>query len=106
MRRVMTGEMVVNDDRFGASSVRFRLYFSGMGIAAALDRLEVAWHDKIFEPKATLAGLLATELGMTGEQLDAEVKALGRVRGSPPSLRENRTRNRGSEAHRGNSAWI
>ena len=74
MRQMMSGLTAVNNDLYGASPVRFRLYFSGMGIGAALDRLGAQWHDKIFEPTATLTGLLAAELGMKPDQLEAEIK--------------------------------
>lgn len=76
MLRMMSGQMNVNNDPYGASPVRFRLYFSGMAIAAALDLLESKWHDRIFEPAATLAGLLSAELNMKPEELDAEIKRL------------------------------
>jgi len=74
MQNMMSGRAPVNNDLYGASPVRFRLYFSGMGIGAALDRLGAQWHDKIFEPTATLTGLLATELGMKPDHLETEIK--------------------------------
>ncbi|WP_171472535.1 hypothetical protein [Frigoriglobus tundricola] len=76
MRKMMSGQTAVNNDLYGASPVRFRLYFSGMGIGAALDRLGAQWHDKIFEPTATLTGLLAAELGTKPEHLEAEIKTV------------------------------
>jgi len=72
MQEMMSGQQLVNNDLYGASPVRFRLYFSGMAIGAALDEMGVAWHDKIFETNATLTGLLAAELALTPEEIEAE----------------------------------
>jgi hypothetical protein len=58
------GTTVVNNDPFGAAPVRFRLYSSGMAMAALLDRLGMPnWRARIFQPGTTLTGLLAERLG-------------------------------------------
>ncbi|MBP3956230.1 hypothetical protein J8F10_13150 [Gemmata sp. G18] len=76
MRGMMSGRVPVNNDLYGASPVRFRLYFSGMAIAASLDRLGARWHDKVFDPTVTLTGLLSAELKVKPEELGAEVKGI------------------------------
>lgn len=45
----MSGSSTVNNDLFGSSPVRFRLYYSGMGAALLLDRLGVDWKSKVLE---------------------------------------------------------
>ena len=74
MKRMMSGEVAVNNDPYGASPVRFRLYFSGMALGAALDVLGVSWHEKIFEPNVTLTSLLEANLAVPPKQLEADAK--------------------------------
>ncbi|MFC7379841.1 hypothetical protein [Brevundimonas sp. GCM10030266] len=62
------GTRVVNNDAHGAAPVRFRLYSSGMAMAATLDRLEApGWRDRILQDGTTLTGLLAEHLGVFDE---------------------------------------
>ena len=68
-RGFMNGESVVNNDLYGASSIRFRLYFSGMAIAALLDKLGAHWHDLIFQKGTTLTGLAEKAIHATPEEL-------------------------------------
>jgi hypothetical protein len=63
MVEMMSGKVNVNNDPYGASPVRMRLYYSGMGLAALLDKLQVKWHDRIFDPKVSLTTLIAEALG-------------------------------------------
>ena len=44
----MNGEVNVNNDPYGASPLRMRLYFSGMAIAAMLDSLNADWQTAMF----------------------------------------------------------
>jgi hypothetical protein len=77
MRSSMSGEMVINNDLYGSSPVRYRLYYSGMGVAALLDRLNVEWHTRIFEPSATLTEIAQEALDPSAMELQgalAEVK--------------------------------
>jgi hypothetical protein len=69
MRDMMEGKINVNNDRYGASPVRMRLYFSGMGAGALLDRLGAKWHDRILEPKTTLTALVEEALHATPQEL-------------------------------------
>jgi len=69
MSEMMCGKGNVNNDLYGASPVRMRLYFSGMGIAALLDRLNADWHDKIFQPVVSLTSLVNEELHASVEEL-------------------------------------
>ncbi len=66
----MSGARAVNNDLYGASPVRFRLYYSGMLIAALLDRLDPAWKTLVFEPERTLTGLARRSLDVTDAELD------------------------------------
>lgn len=76
MKQVMRGDMDVNNDRFGASPVRFRLYFSGMGIAILLDRLGAKWNDPILKSKATLTELVQLAVRPTSAELGEAMAAL------------------------------
>jgi hypothetical protein len=69
MSEMMAGKVNVNNDPYGASPVRSRLYFSGMGVGALLDRLGAKWHDRIFEPKTTLTALVEEALHATPQEL-------------------------------------
>jgi hypothetical protein len=69
MRDMMAGKVNVNNDPYGASPVRMRLYYSGMGVGALLDRLGAKWHDRIFEPKTTLTALVEEALHATPQEL-------------------------------------
>lgn len=87
----MSGTMGVNNDLYGASPVRFRLYYSGMGVAALLDRLGANWHDKIFTKEATLTAIAQEAIHATSTELTA---ALASVRSSTdyPSLVEKKAK--------------
>lgn len=80
MADMMSGKVNVNNDPYGASPVRMRLYFSGMGIGALLDSLGAKWHDVVFQPKVSLTGLAEQALHATPDELRA---ALGQVVASP-----------------------
>jgi len=67
----MNGSMVVNNDLYGASPVRMRLYHSGMAIGALLDRLGANWHERIFAHGASLTGLVAECLAANVGELSA-----------------------------------
>lgn len=69
MRRHLAGEINVNNDPYGASPVRMRLYFSGMGIAGLLDKISPGWHGKIFGRRATLTKLATTALHASDAEL-------------------------------------
>ena len=77
MRQQMAGEINVNNDPYGASPVRMRLYFSGMGIAALLDKISPGWHRRIFAARNTLTKLAKKALGATDAEL-AEALSLAR----------------------------
>lgn len=69
MRAMMSGKVSINNDPYGASPVRMRLYFSGMGIAGLLDRLGAKWHDPILKPGTTLTTLAADTLKASPAEL-------------------------------------
>jgi hypothetical protein len=71
----MRGEVNVNNDPYGASPVRMRLYYSGMAVAAVLDRLSPGWKKKVFARGATLTGLAADALRPTDGELEAALRA-------------------------------
>ncbi|HTQ08802.1 MAG TPA: hypothetical protein VMI31_01905 [Fimbriimonadaceae bacterium] len=80
MQSTMSGTQAVNNDLYGASPVRFRLYYSGMGIGILLDRLGANWHDKIFEPQTSLTGIAESTILATPAELSA---ALAEVKAGP-----------------------
>jgi hypothetical protein len=55
----MRGEHAVNNDPFGTAPLRMRLYYSGMAIAAVLDRLTANWKERILQPTVSLTDLAA-----------------------------------------------
>lgn len=64
MRANLRGEVNVNNDPYGTAPVRFRLYYSGMAIAALLDQLDPGWKEKIKDPGNSLTDLAAAALGL------------------------------------------
>jgi len=80
MAGFMTGRSSVNNDLYGASPVRFRLYYSGMSIAALLDRLGMDWQDRILKTKASLTDLATEALKPTPDEL---TKARQEIEASP-----------------------
>jgi len=72
----MRGEVNVNNDLYGTSPVRGRLYFSGMAIAAMLDRFAPDWKGRIFKNDATLTMLAVEALKATPEELKASLEAV------------------------------
>jgi len=56
----MRGRHTHNNVPFGASTVRLRLYYSGVGVDALLDRLGMLWKKAILEDKAASLTSLAT----------------------------------------------
>ncbi len=81
MQRMMSGQAVVNNDLYGASPVRMRLYFSGMGIGALLDKLGAKWHDRIFADGVSLTGIAEEAIHATPAELSSalsEVKSTAR----------------------------
>ena len=70
----MSGKVSVNNDPYGTAPVRMRLYYSGMGISAVLDRLMPGWQSRIFAAGASLTSLLDETLKATPEELNAALK--------------------------------
>jgi hypothetical protein len=76
----MSGEINVNNDRYGTAPIRFRLYYSGMAIAAMLDRFDPDWKEAIFESGVSLTDLASKAL----EPQPGELKsALAKVQSGP-----------------------
>jgi len=80
MANHMRGAVNVNNDPYGTAPLRMRLYFSGLAIAAVLDRLSPGWHDRIFEKETTLTGLAQKAIEASFEELE---QALAEVQDSP-----------------------
>ena len=69
MTRHLDGKVSVNNDPYGASPLRMRLYFSGMAIAALLDAIgDPTWHASILEPDTTLTSLARAALAAKPEE--------------------------------------
>lgn len=69
MRGFMNGSLGVNGDLYGASPVRFRLYYSGMAIGALLDRLGAQWHSKLLTSTESLTTLTQQALRPSDREL-------------------------------------
>lgn len=89
--RNMRGEVNVNNDPYGTAPLRSRLYYSGMAIAATLDRFAPDWKSRIFAADTSLAGLAEEALKATPDELRA---ALEKARGDSEysSLMDLKTR--------------
>jgi len=59
MLQHMRGEVSVNNDPYGTAPLRMRLYYSGLAIAAMLDRLAPSWKERIVRPEVSLTDLVA-----------------------------------------------
>jgi len=100
MARHMSGQVNVNNDPYGASPLRMRLYFSGMAIGALLDKLESSWHAAVLEPDATLTTLARSALAPQPGELEAVVDSLP-TRPDYEALRAEKTR-----LHDAGREWI
>lgn len=69
MVSAMRGEVNVNNDPYGTSPVRDRLYYSGMAIATLLDRIAPSWKTRILADSVTLTDLAAEALRATDADL-------------------------------------
>jgi hypothetical protein len=77
----LRGEVNVNNDPYGAAPLRFRLYFSGMAVAALLDRIAAAdemhdWKRRIFDPDTTLTSLAADVLNADPVELERRMRRI------------------------------
>jgi len=80
MVSAMRGEVNVNNDPYGTSPIRDRLYYSGMAIATLLDRIAPSWKTRILADSVTLTDLAAEALRATDADLRA---ALAEARSDP-----------------------
>lgn len=76
MKGFMSGAFNINNDPYGASPVRFRLYYSGMGVAALLDCLGARWQDRILQPNTSLTSLAAEAIAATPAEMEEARKSL------------------------------
>ena len=68
MLKHMKGEVNVNNAPYGAAPLRMRLYFSGMGIAAVLDKLGIDdWQNTIITSDVSLTQILKDFMDMPDE---------------------------------------
>lgn len=84
MAGMMQGRTNVNNDPYGASPVRMRLYFSGMALGALLDRLGPGWQSRIFQPGLTLTQLAIEAISLPDvdrSRILREIKSDSRYRG-------------------------
>ncbi len=80
MLQHLRGEVSVNNDPYGTAPLRMRLYFSGMAIAAVLDRLAPSWKDRILHPGTSLTDVAAEALGASAADVQ---RALEEARREP-----------------------
>jgi len=71
MVRNLRGEQNVNNDPFGTAPLRFRLYYSGMGIGVLLDRLSATWKRDLLASDSSLTSLARDALRPTPGELAA-----------------------------------
>lgn len=76
MVKNMRGEVNINNDPYGVSPLRMRLYYSGMAIGVLLDRTATDWKKQIFTPHETLTGLAIKALKPTDAELTAAQESL------------------------------
>jgi hypothetical protein len=101
MCSALSGEKLVNNDPYGTAPIRFRLYYSGMAIAALLDRLMPEWKERIVHPGTTLAGLAEEALAPDEELLDGLIQeALADPRRADVVAKKTRLAEDGREAAR------
>ena len=72
----MSGTRIVNNDLYGASSIRFRLYYSGMAIAALLDRLGADWKRPMLTTDVSLTTLATNALKPDQEEANRALAGL------------------------------
>jgi hypothetical protein len=80
MERHMRGEVNVNNDPYGTAPLRMRFYYSGMAVAAILDRLDPGWHPEIMTRHETLTSLARDAIGAEPDEL---ARLLESVKDSP-----------------------
>lgn len=91
MKRNLRGEVNVNNDPYGTAPLRFRLYYSGMGIGLLLDRLSPSWKHDIIATDSSLTALARAALRATPEEL-ATALAEARADTAAASLRAAKVR--------------
>ncbi len=97
----LSGKVNVNNDPYGASPLRMRLYYSGMAIAAVLDRLaEPTWHTTILQPDITLTALAHAAIDPQPEELEAAIAAIPQLPDYEAILEEK------NELREAGSQWI
>jgi hypothetical protein len=80
MRKHMRGEVNVNNDPYGTAPVRFRLYYSGMGLGLLLDRIAPDWKQQLWSSDRSMTEIARSALHPSGEEHAA---ALAAVRAKP-----------------------
>lgn len=69
MTHQLRGEVNVNNSPYGTAPLRMRLYYSGMAIAALLDRLSLTWKYDVFSTDSSLTALARASLHATPDEL-------------------------------------
>lgn len=69
MRSHLRGEVNVNNAPFGTAPLRMRLYYSGMAIAALLDRTSPGWKERFWASDSSLTDMARTALAATPAEL-------------------------------------
>lgn len=70
MRAMLRGEVNVNNAPYGTAPLRMRLYYSGMAIAAMLDRLDPEWKPRFWSGKGSLTDAAASALAASPAELE------------------------------------
>ncbi len=99
MLKNMNGSVVVNNNPYGTGSVRMRLYYSGMGIAAMLDRLSPDWKRKIFLPQVSLTSLVDEAVKASQGELEEALRLANSEPGYAALVTDKQKLAREGEAH-------
>lgn len=76
MKRNLRGEVNINNDPYGTAPARFRLYYSGMAVAAMLDRLSPDWKRTFMAGDSSLTALARDAIRATPAELASALAAV------------------------------
>ena len=88
MRKNMRGEVIVNNDPYGTAPIRFRLYYSGMGLGLLLDRISADWKQQLSSSSVSMTDIARAALHPTDAELASALAAVRSDRDYSETLAE------------------